>query len=1015
MEIRLSQENTMEKPYLALAILLLASAFGLAQETAVFTHDESPYQQAFNLYRNKQYQAAQTLFERVLATSEDEQTRANSAYYIANAAVRLNQLGADRLMEAFVADYPTSPRRNTAFMDVGDYYFENGRYPYALKWYSKADPGSLSRSERERFDFRKGYSLFNTDKPDQAEPYFQRLSTSAEYGPQAKYYLGYIAYQQDDYQEANERFDQIADQEVLQEKLSYYQADMNFKLGNFREAIALAEQQLPKADRREVSELNKIIGESYFNLGEYQGAIPYLERYQGKGGKWSNTDYYQLGYAYYKQGDYANAIGQFNKIVDGADFVAQNAYYHLAECYLKLGKKQEALNAFRNASQMDFDAEIRKDSFLNYARLSYEQGNAYESVSGVLQEYLETYPGDANEDEIKKLLIDSYLTSRDFKGALALLEEKASYGSPEAYQKVAFYRGMEVFLEGDYAQARELLGRSLDRGADPTLKARALYWRAESAFELGDFQQALDGYAQFEQLPEARSLDVYRALDYQMGYACFKLRDYECAARHFEEYTRGGSPGPQRADAFMRLGDSYFVSSRYREAIAAYDRAGESGSPDRDYADFQKSLALGFLGQEGEKQAALTALIRTYPTSTLKDDALLELGNSYVQQGENARAIEAYDRLIGEYRMSSLVPTAMMRKGLVYYNGGENREALEVFKEVAGTYPETEQAVQAVQTAKLIYVDMGEVDAYAQWVGGLEYVEVSDQELEAASYDAAEKQYLDGNSARAEKAYASYLERFPNGSRHIEARFRLASLYFEGGQPEKALDHFKTVAQSGRGEMAEQSLTRVCEILISAGRYDEAVPYLQRLEQVADIPQNRTYAQSNLMKAFYENEEYSKIAEYAGKVLANPSLDERIRSDARLMTARAAMKTGDPQSARRAYAEVLQTGSRESRAEALYYKAYFAREDGDVEGSNAALQELVRDYASFREWGGKGLVLMALNFDQLDDVFQATYILESVVANFADYPEITAEAGRELAKIKSREASRNASVKSEGT
>jgi TolA-binding protein len=1004
----------MEKPYLALATLLLAGVFGMAQETMVFTHDASAYQQAYDLYRNKQYQAAQTLFEGVLATSEDEQTRANSAYYIANAAVRLNQLGADRLMESFVADYPTSTRRNTAYMDVGDYYFENGRYPYALKWYNKADPGSLDRGERERFDFRKGYALFNTDKPGQAEPYFQRVSTSEEYGSQAKYYLGYIAYQQDDYQEANERFDQIADQEVLQERLSYYQADMNFKLGNFREAIALAEQQLPKADRREVSELNKIIGESYFNLGEYEAAIPYLERYQGKGGKWSNTDYYQLGYAYYKQGDYANAIGQFNKIVDGADSVAQNAYYHLAECYLKLDKKQEALNAFRNASQMEFDAEIRKDSFLNYARLSYEQGNAYESVSGVLQEYLETYPGDANEDEIKKLLIDSYLTSRDFKGALALLEEKASFGSPEAYQQVAFYRGVEVFLEGEYARARELFGKSLDRGSDPVFTARALYWRAESAFELGDFEQALADYARFEQVPEARSLEEHRALDYQLGYTYFKLRDYESAARQFEKFTQGGTPGPRQADALMRLGDSYFVGSRYREAIAAYNKAAESGSPDRDYADFQKSLSLGFLGQESEKQEALTALIRTYPKSTLKDDALLELGNSYVQQGEDARAIEAYDRLISEYRMSSLVPPAMMRKGLVYYNRGENRQALEVFKEVAGTFPETEQATQAVQTAKLIYVDLGEVDAYAQWVRGLEYVEVSDQELEAASYDAAEKQYLEGNAARAEKAFASSLDQFPNGRRHLEARFRLATLYFDRGEPDKALGYFRAVAQSGAGEMAEQSLTRVCEILVSEGSYDEVVPYLQRLEEVADIPQNRTYAQSNLMKAFYGQGDYEKVMEYAGKVLANPSLDERIRSDARLMTARAALKTGDSQSARRAYAEVLRTGGRESRAEALYYKAFFAREDGDPEGSNQALQELVRDYASYREWGGKGLVLMALNFDQLDDVFQATYILESVVANFTDYPEITAEAGRELTRIKSREAARNASVKPEG-
>ena len=221
-------------------------------------------------------------------------------------------------------------------------------------------------------------------------------------------------------------------------------------------------------------------------------------------------------------------------------------------------------------------------------------------------------------------------------------------------------------------------------------------------------------------------------------------------------------------------------------------------------------------------------------------------------------------------------------------------------------------------------------------------------------------------------------------------------------------------ADSGPGDMAVHALSRVCEILISGEGYPQAIPYLKRLEAIADIPQNRTYAQSNLMKAYFENKQYSEVLEYAQKVLDNPSLNDRIRSDARLMTARAAMETGDATKAREAYALVLETGGREAKAEALYYKAFFEREDGDPEASNASLQELVRDYATYRQWGGKGLIVMALNYDQLDDAFQATYILESVVANFEDFPDIASEAGRELSKIKTREATRNASIKPEG-
>src|SRR5690606_14126700 len=151
-----------------------------------------------------------------------------------------------------------------------------------------------------------GYALFASNKLKEAERYLNQVTTSPTYGSQAKYYFGYISYQQDDYAQPNHLFHQITEEVLLEEMRSYYQIDMIFKLGKFEEAIALAKKQLPKSDRDEVSELNKIIGESYFNLEQYANGIPYLTEYKGRRGKWSNTDYYLLGYSYYMQGDYAN-------------------------------------------------------------------------------------------------------------------------------------------------------------------------------------------------------------------------------------------------------------------------------------------------------------------------------------------------------------------------------------------------------------------------------------------------------------------------------------------------------------------------------------------------------------------------------------------------------------------------------------------------------------------------------------------------------------------------------------
>ncbi len=982
-----------------------------AQETKIYTHEQKDFQDALALYNNEQYQAAQTIFQKVKTTTDNEEVAANSAYYAANAAVRLNQQGADRLMEDFVEKYPTSTKRNSAYSDVAEYYFETGKYPYALKWYNKVDQSALSRGEMEKFNFNYGYSLFSSQKPQDAERYLSKVSNSPKYGSQAKYYLGYISYQQDDYETANQRFDQITDQDVLEEKLSYYQADMNFKLGKFEEAIALAKKQLPKSDRKEVSELNKIIGESYFNLKQYSNAIPYLEAYQGKGGKWSNTDYYLLGYCYYKQEDYANAVQQFNKIIGGTNDVSQNAYYHLAECYLKLDKKQEALNAFRNASQMDFKPEIQKDALLNYARLSYEVGNAYEPVPQVIMNYLDNYPNDANKEEMQTLLVDSYITSKNFAGAMELLEKNKGYASKATYQKVAYYRGIELFMETDYESASDNLDKSLKSAEDAVFKARAEYWKAEADYLLNRFDAAAKGFLSVKQNASAAVKSEFPDVDYSLAYAYFKQKDYARAITYFSAFTDKGSGSVEKLnDGLLRLGDSYFATSKYWPAIETYNKALELKGPEKDYASYQKAMSYGFVGRGATKIESLEKFVSDYTRSSFRDDALFELGNSYIGDGQEDKGMQSYDRLVNEFKTSTLVPQALMRQGLVHYNGNRNEAALSKFKTVVRDYPKSQEAIQAVATAKLVYVDLGRVNEYAAWVQNLDFVDITDAELDNATFESAQKQDREGNKDAALRGYKNYIAEFPNGLKAVDANFSLAQLYFGKGDKDTALPFYKYVADRSTSEYAEQALTRVCEVYIGKQDYVTAIPYLLKLEVQANIQQNRTFAQSNLMKGYYEQKNYGKTLEYAAKVLETQSIDDRIKSDAQIMIARSAMATNDEAKAKTAYANVLKIASGATAAEALYYEAFFKNKEGDAESSNIAVQKLAKDYATYKEWGGKGLVLMAKNFYMLNDAYQATYILESVITNFAQYPDILVEAKAELAIIKSKESQRNSSV-----
>ena len=53
---------------------------------------------------------------------------------------------------------------------------------------------------------------------------------------------------------------------------------------------------------------------------------------------------------------------------------------------------------------------------------------------------------------------------------------------------------------------------------------------------------------------------------------------------------------------------------------------------------------------------------------------------------------------------------------------------------------------------------------------------------------------------------------------------------------------------------------------------------------------------------------------------------------------------------------------------------------------------------------------MAKNYAGLNDAFQATYILESVIENFKDFNEVVEDAQEQLQLVKAEQAKTNSSI-----
>ncbi len=992
---------------ITLLVFLIASAFGnlYAQKTAIYTNSQQHYDKASTLYRNELYAAAQLEFE-YLKNNEgsNEALKTTSEYYASLCSIKLGEKNGDYRMRSFVENNPTSIYKNQAIIDISDFYYNKGQYSKSEKWLDKVDPYDLDNDSKDEFIFKKAYVAYSSKKYNKAKVGFTKAFSSPKYSDEAKYYYAHIAYLQENNSVALKYFNEVKEDERFTEQVPFFITQIYFNQKKYKEAITEGTPLLKNKKSKQFSSLSKLIGESYFNIGDYDNALSHLLNFKGHKGKYDNTHLYQLGFVYYQQGEYEKAISYFNKIIKSKTEVAQNAYYNLAGCYLKLDKKNEALNAFRSTSDLDFDQKIKEDALYNYARLSYEVGNVAESSSKALNRYLTTYPNSIHKNEIFQLLVESYITSNNYVEVLQTLDslKPTTYKMKVLYQKSAYLLGVEHFNNEKFTDANIYFDLAIKNGYNDDFRAKSKYWKAETDYRLGNFNNALIGYQAYKLEDPNPKLEESKMLPYNMGYVQFKLKNYSEAISEFQLLLKNGVEDKKlKNDTYLRLGDSYFVERKYWPALENYNLSLGIKAGETDYATYQKAVCYGLMGKNDNRIETLNLLLKNHPKSTLYDDGLYLLGRAYTRKDDNVKALNSYSELVEKYPRSSYAAKAKLKIALIYYNSNKNEEALAEYKAVVDKYPSTSEAKQAVAGSRKIYIDMGKASEYVAWVKTLDFVDISKAEADSTSYLAGEKAFLRGDCNLAITSFKNYLKEFPKGISRINASFYLAQCEYKTGDYEEAIINYEEVLLTEKNEFTERSLVRASELYMQTSDTTRAILSLERLLSIAEFQQNRTYSEVNLMNLYYANGNLDKALESASVVVINSKVSDKVKSQARLIIARGAMAKGDVDVARANYKKIQETGKGEAVAEAMYYSAYFLNNDEQYEKSNEVIFEIASNYAMYKYWGAKSLVIMARNFDALNDQYQAIYTLETVIKNF-DFEDVKTEAQTLLNQINSK-------------
>jgi TolA-binding protein len=937
--------------------------------------------------------------------SELSLIKENAQYYEALCALELGNDDAESMFLRFIKEHPENPLTKLAYYQIGRSYSKQEKYAEALTWFNKVNADQLNGRDNTEYKFRKGYAYFATNDYKNAQLLFGEVKNiRSPFTDDATYYFAYIAYLNKDYHLALVNFEKLKNSKKYESSYPYYITAVYFLDNRYDDVINYAVPIVNNTHQQNEKEMLRIIAASYFAKANYPDAAKYYTRFETEDqGHTQNTqDSYQMGYTFFKVGNNAKAASELEKLQQQNDIYSQNGNYTLGNVFLKMNNKQSARSAFFAASKLDFDKQLQEDALYEYAKLSYELDFNTQALDAT-RLYLKNYPRSRRNDEMKTLLGEELLNSHNYKEAVDILEPipNKSASAQAAYQKVTYFRGLEFYNERAFENAIGIFLRSLKNPVDSKVEVLTTYWMAEAMFEVRKYKESVETFERFLELPGASETDVYNYANYALAYAAFSDEQYKKAAVYFQKFLDGDEKDANTInDATTRLGDSYFVLKQYGKALDYYNRIIEKHNRGEDYALFQRGMIQGLQGAPDSKISTLNDVLGKFPTSDYADDASFEIAYTYFLKNDSTTAKTALLNMIQKYPHSSYVPRALVTIGLIDYNSGNDDLAIESFKRVIQDYSSTDEAKSALKEVEKIYTDKGDAKTFINYASTTPIANYSAADQENIMITAANNLYLRGDWQGTIGAVNAYYDKFPTKPIYDkQARFIRAQSLANLNRYDEAVTDYNVILNDWTSPYTEQSLISMAKLFMVQKKYNEAVPFLKKLETNAEYKSDYTFAINNLLFCYSQMEMPDDVLNYVKQVRDNDKTSQEDKFKTGLYAGSAYLQKNDTTKAITEFNYTVANTKTVAAAEAKYNIANIEYLKGHYKTSQKTCFELVKDLPGYDYWVTKTFILLADDYVGLKDNFQAKATLQSVIDNYKGDDDILPTAKQKLDKL----------------
>lgn len=667
---------------------------------------------------------------------------------------------------------------------------------------------------QSRLDYANGLFVrgFFTEAVEEYDAYLNALD-GQPVPPEVLYRLGESAYAAGAYERALQAFEQLQalpGDSPFKQRARLSQGEVYYFMKAYDKAIDLLGPLSMDGEDESRGRARYFLGKAFFDSGKTAEAVSQFKQLiEGLPGH-AMAPYaeFQLAYALAAQKDFENAAIHYSAVAGSKvdDTLRMESRYRAAQTYDQIGWYSAALGAYE-LLQKDFpNSPFREQAEVGHIWALYHEGKNSEAL-GLIDKHLKEFPDSSRRVELKYVRANCLQQSGESDRALEVLSRIREEFPESDFAGRALYKMAWIqFQKGDSGKAQELVTQFLQDYKNSDLSGEGAFLLGTILVAQGNLEAA---HQEFRLVAEQYPQSEFGAEAlFKSGECLEQLGMSGEAAPIFEQFAGQFPAHPLFGQALLRAGDARFAAGNYEVAAGHYARVLE-GTPQpliEEQALYRLAIAKYNLKDYAGGIATLTTLLEKYPQTAHREEALFRVAEHTLKvQGEAVKAVDLYQALIDAAPEGPYAAKALLGMALARYEHKDYDQAADLFlkimkeREGAGLNEETFN-----WTGQWFFDNK-------KWESAAEAFEALLKSVPAYPYadqvrlKIAECSEQAGDLEKALAEYGSVAEASATTAISTEARWHMARIYEARGDLDKAFEWYGAAANSNSGDIAARA------------------------------------------------------------------------------------------------------------------------------------------------------------------------------------------------------------------